>query len=161
MRTAAHRYLLDTNIVSDLVRDPKGSVARRIARVGEGAVCTSIVVACELRYGAAKKGSERLSAQLESILDALAVLPLEADADRHYGEIRAHLERAGRPIGANDLLIAAHTRAAGLQLVTRNTDEFSRVPGLRVTNWPASANRLAALGGSERRLRPTPRRRYS
>jgi tRNA(fMet)-specific endonuclease VapC len=151
--------MLDTNVVSDLVRDPRGVVARRIARVGEGAVCTSIVVACELRYGAAKKGSERLSAQLESILDALAVLPLESDADRHYGEIRAHLERLGRPIGANDLLIAAHARAAGLQLVTRNMDEFSRVPGLKATNWPTNADRLAALGGSERRARPIPRRR--
>ena len=67
-QTAAHRYLLDTNIVSDLVRDPHGAVARRIVRAGESAVCTSIVVACELRYGAAKKGSPRLSAQLESIL---------------------------------------------------------------------------------------------
>jgi tRNA(fMet)-specific endonuclease VapC len=99
-------------------------------------VCTSIVVACELRYGAAEKGSPRLAAQLESILQALAVLPLESGADRHYGEIRAHLERGGRPIGANDLLIAAHARAAGLQLATRNVDEFSRVPGLRVTSWP-------------------------
>jgi tRNA(fMet)-specific endonuclease VapC len=136
VRSAAHRYLLDTNIVSELVRDPHGAVARRIARVGEDSVCTSIVVACELRYGAAKKGSRRLSAQLEAILDALAVLPLEAGADRHYGEIRAHLERLGRPIGANDLLIAAHARAAGLQLVTRNLDEFARVPGLKVKDWP-------------------------
>jgi tRNA(fMet)-specific endonuclease VapC len=157
--TVAHRYLLDTNIVSDLVRDPQGVVARRIARAGEDAVCTSIVVACELRYGAAKKGSPRLTEQLESILQALAVLPLEPGADRHYGEIRAHLESAGRPIGANDLLIAAHARAAGLQLVTRNLDEFSRVPGLKVTIWPASTKRLAALGGTEPRMRPIPRRR--
>ena len=138
MRSTVHRYLLDTNIVSDLVHDPHGDAARRVARAGENAVCTSIVVACELRYGAAKKGSPRLSAQLESILQALAVLPLEAGADRHYGEIRTHLERAGRSIGANDLLIAAHARAAGLQLVTRNVDEFSRVPGLKVAVWPAS-----------------------
>jgi len=136
MRSTAHRYLLDTNIVSDLVRDPHGAVARRIARAGEDSVCTSIVVACELRYGAAKKGSPRLTAQLESILQALVVLPLEPEADRHYGEIRAHLERQGRPIGANNLLIAAHARAARLQLVTRNVDEFSRVPGLKVTSWP-------------------------
>jgi len=135
--SAAHRYLLDSNVVSDLVSDPHGVVARRIARAGEASVCTSIVVACELRYGAAKKGSARLCAQLESILQALAVLPLEAGSDRHYGEIRAQLERAGRPIGANDLLIAAHARAAGLHLVTRNVGEFSRVPGLKVTSWPA------------------------
>jgi tRNA(fMet)-specific endonuclease VapC len=136
--STAYRYLLDTNIISDLVRDPRGAVARRIGRAGEDAVCTSIVVACELRYGAAKKGSPRLSAQLESILQVLAVLPLEPDADRHYGEIRTYLERRGRPIGANDLLIAAHARAAGLQLVTRNAGEFARVPGLKVASWPAS-----------------------
>lgn len=138
MHSPAHRYLLDTNIVSELMNDPHGAAARHIARVGEGAVCTSIVVACELRYGAAKKGSPRLSAQLESILQALAVLPLEPDADRHYGDIRTYLERSGRPIGANDLLIAAHARAAGLQLVTRNAGEFARVPGLKVASWPAS-----------------------
>ncbi len=139
MRSPAHRYLLDTNIVSDLVRNPQGAVARRIARAGEATVCTSIVVACELRYGAAKKGSPRLTAQLESVLEALAVLPFEPEADRHYGEIRAHLERLGKPIGANDLLIAAHARAAGLRLVTLNIDEFARVPGLKVATWPASA----------------------
>lgn len=137
VQTAAHRYLLDTNVVSDLVRDPQGAVARRIVRVGESAICTSIVVACELRYGAAKKNSPGLTAQLESILGALTVLPLEPDADRHYGEIRAHLERMGLPIGANDLLIAAHARAAGLRMVTRNVSEFARVPGLKVTTWAA------------------------
>ena len=131
-----YRYLLDTNIVSDLVHQPQGAVAKRIARVGESRVCTSIVVACELRYGAAKKDSPRLTAQLEAILQALPILPLEPDADRHYGEIRAALERAGRPVGANDLMIAAHARSAGLILVTRNTAEFSRVPGLKLADWP-------------------------
>ena len=77
-----HRYLLDTNAVSDLVRFPQGAVAKRIARVGEQAVCTSIVVACELRYGAAKKGSVRLTSQLEAVLDVLPILPLEPGADR-------------------------------------------------------------------------------
>ena len=136
MPAGAIRYLLDTNIVSDLVRRPQGAVARRIARAGENRVCTSIVVACELRYGAAKKESPRLTAQLEAILQALPVLPLQPDADRHYGEIRAALERAGRPVGANDLLIAAHARSAGLTLVTRNSAEFSRIPGLKLADWP-------------------------
>ncbi|MCI0429826.1 MAG: PIN domain-containing protein [Rhodospirillales bacterium] len=85
----AYRYLLDTNIVSDLVRNPQGSVMRRIARVGEHRVCTSIIVACELCYGAEKKGSTRLSAQLEQVLSVLPVLPLDGEADRHYGKIRA------------------------------------------------------------------------
>lgn len=130
-----HRYLLDTNIVSDLVRNPQGVVARRIARVGEAKVCTSIVVACELRYGAEKKGSARLSAQLEQILVALPVLPLEPEADRDYATIRTDLERKGTPIGANDMLIAAHARAAGLTLVTHNVSEFRRVSKLKVVDW--------------------------
>jgi tRNA(fMet)-specific endonuclease VapC len=134
-----HRYLLDTNAVSDLVRFPQGAVAKRIARVGEQAVCTSIVVACELRYGAAKKGSDRLTSQLETVLGVLPILPLEAGADRAYALIRAALERAGTPIGANDLLIAAHAKSLGLALVTDNRREFDRVPGLLVRSWSASS----------------------
>jgi tRNA(fMet)-specific endonuclease VapC len=129
------RYLLDTNIVSALVRDPQGQVARRIARVGEDKVCTSIVVACELRFGAAKKGSARLTEQLEQVLSALPILALEAGADHRYGELRADLERNGEPIGANDMLIAAHALALGLTLVTDNVNEFRRVKGLAVRNW--------------------------
>jgi tRNA(fMet)-specific endonuclease VapC len=129
------KYLLDTNIVSDLVRQPQGAVARSVARVGESAVCTSIVVACELRYGAAKKGSARLSEQLDAVLSVLTTLPLETDADRHYGSIRAALERRGEPIGPNDLLIASQALALGLTLVTDNTAEFRRVPGLKLANW--------------------------
>ena len=75
------RYLLDTNIVSDLVRQPQGRIAERIRKVGEAQVCTSIIVAAELRYGATKKGSQRLTAQLEAVLGALDVLPFEAPAD--------------------------------------------------------------------------------
>ncbi len=129
------RHLLDTNIVSDLVRNPQGRIATRIAAVGEAAVCTSVIVAAELRYGAAKKGSERLSAQLERVLGALTILPFEAPADRTYGEVRSRLEAAGTPIGGNDLLIAAHALASGCCVVTDNEREFSRVAGLDVVNW--------------------------
>jgi tRNA(fMet)-specific endonuclease VapC len=130
-----YRYLLDTNIVSDLVRNPQGKVARRIARIGETRVCTSIIVACELRYGAEKRGSARLSAQLEEILSVLPILPLDREADRHYGSIRADLERKGTPIGPHDLLIASHARSSGLTLVTNNRDEFLRVSKLKLANW--------------------------
>ena len=82
------RYLLDTNIVSDLVRNPQGKVAQHIRKVGETQVCTSIIVAAELRYGAAKKGSPRLAAQLEAVLGALEVLPLEPPVDAAYGSLR-------------------------------------------------------------------------
>ncbi|HEX2479563.1 MAG TPA: type II toxin-antitoxin system VapC family toxin [Geminicoccaceae bacterium] len=129
------RFLLDTNIVSDLVRDPHGRVTGHIARVGEEHVGTSIIVAAELRYGAAKKASSRLSVQLEKILGVLRVMPFEAPADTVYGELRARLERTGRIIGANDLLIAAQALALGCIVVTDNEHEFSRVDSLRLENW--------------------------
>lgn len=132
------RYLLDTNILSDLLRNPKGHAARRLAVVGESAVCTSIVVACELRYGAAKKGSDQLSERVEILLDSLEVLALDKESDRRYAEVRAHLDRLGKPIGPNDLLIAAHALALDLILVTDNDEEFGRVPGLSVENWLTS-----------------------
>jgi tRNA(fMet)-specific endonuclease VapC len=128
-------FLLDTNIVSDLVRHPAGRVVERVARVGEGEICTSIIVAAELRYGAAKRGSARLSAQLEAVLGAMPVLPVETPADVVYGALRTELEKQRRPIGANDLLIAAQTLALGHTLVTDNTAEFSRVSGLSLENW--------------------------
>jgi len=128
-------YLLDTNILSDLVRHPQGRVAVRIAEVGEAAVATSIVVAAELRFGAEKKGSPRLSAQVEAILGALPVLPLEPPVDREYGRLRWALERKGSPIGANDMLVAAHALALDRTLVTDNRREFARVTGLRLVNW--------------------------
>jgi tRNA(fMet)-specific endonuclease VapC len=129
------RYLLDTNIVSDLVRNPQGKVAKRVRSVGEKLVCTSIVVAAELRYGAEKKGSPRLSSQLNAVLGALEVLPFEAPADTRYGWLRARLEQRGTPIGANDLLVAAQALALGYVIVTDNEREFSRVEGLRLQNW--------------------------
>ncbi len=128
-------YLLDTNIVSDLVRNPQGRVTERIRELGDARVCTSIIVTAELRYGAAKKGSPRLAAQLEAVLDALEVLPFEAPADEFYGRLRARLEQAGRPIGSNDLLIAAQAVALGHTLVTDNEREFARIDGLPRENW--------------------------
>ncbi len=129
------RYLLGTNIVSDLVRNPQGKIAERISKLGEDRVCTSIVVAAELRYGAEKKGSLRLTAQLEAVLGALEVLPLETPADKTYGMVRTRLETAGRPIGGNDLLIASQALALGYTLVSDNEREFARVDGLRHENW--------------------------
>ncbi|MGE0531704.1 MAG: type II toxin-antitoxin system VapC family toxin [Hyphomonadaceae bacterium] len=129
------RFLLDTNIVSDLVRNPQGRTAAKIAELGEDTVATSIIVAAELRYGAAKKGSPRLAAQLESILTAMEIIPLEAPADAAYGAVRVALEAAGTPIGANDLLIAAQTLALDMVLVTNNEKEFGRVNGLTIENW--------------------------
>ena len=128
-------FLLDTNILSDLVRNPRGRIFDRIKEVKEQNICTSIVVAAELRYGAAKKASLRLTTQLEAILQAIDVLAFEQPADTVYGELRTRLERAGQSIGANDLLIAAHALALDCTMVTDNAREFSRVKDLRVENW--------------------------
>jgi tRNA(fMet)-specific endonuclease VapC len=127
--------LLDTNIISDVIHNPSGPAARRIEQIGSKEIFTSIVVAAELRYGCAKKGSAKLLAKVESVLETIPVLPLDTPADAEYGGVRAELEAAGQIIGANDLLIAAHAQALGLTLVTDNTREFDRVRGLKVENW--------------------------
>ena len=131
------RYMLDTNVISDLIRNPKGRAAKRIARIGEDNICTSIIVAAELRYGCAKKGSERLLKAVEDLLAEIEVLPFESPADVEYGGIRSELESAGKPIGANDFLIAAHASAVNATIVTANVDEFKRIRGLKVENWLA------------------------
>ena len=129
------RYLLDTNIISDLVRNPFGRIAEQIRKVGEGRVCTSIIVAAELRYGSTRKASPKLTTQLEVVLSGFDILPFEAPADAAYGLIRTRLERGGTPIGGNDMLIAAQAMALGYTIVTDNEREFGRIEGLSLENW--------------------------
>ena len=129
------RYMLDTNIVSDLVRNPQGVVFDKIVEVGGDAVCMSIITAAELRYGCAKRGSAKLLRQVEAIMEGIEIVPLEVPADTEYGGIRSELEAAGKPIGPNDLLTAAHAYALGTVLVTANVAEFSRIRGLQLENW--------------------------
>ncbi|MCI1837918.1 MAG: type II toxin-antitoxin system VapC family toxin [Achromobacter ruhlandii] len=126
-----------TPTISALLRDPNGPGARHIERVGPKVIFTSAVVAAELRYGCAKKGAAKLQAKVESLLGALPILPLDVLVDIKYGSLRAELEAAGEPIGANDLWIGAHACTLGLTLVTGNTREFERIPGLAVENWLA------------------------
>lgn len=130
-------YLLDTNILSDLMRDPFGRIARRLAEMAQTEVCTSIVVACELRFGAAKRISRHLAQSVETTLADLDVQPLGPDADRHYARLRCDLERKGTPISQHDMLIAAHALALDAILVTANTREFARIDGLQLENWLA------------------------
>lgn len=127
--------MLDTNILSDVIKNPKGKAAKRIAAKPPEALLTSIVVAAEMRFGIEKKGSGVLAARVETLLEHIQVAALDRDADRHYGRIRAQLEREGKTIGANDLMIAAHALALDAVLVTGNVDEFKRVKGLKVENW--------------------------
>jgi len=133
---ANYRYLLDTNFVSELIKNPQSSVAKRMLASGqEKYCCTSIIVACELRYGAEKKQSEKLSFNVEQVLNSLPVLAFEAAIDKEYEKVRVDLEKRGLPIGHHDLLIAAHALSLGLIVVTANEREFSRVENLTVENW--------------------------
>jgi tRNA(fMet)-specific endonuclease VapC len=127
--------MLDTNIISDLIRNPQGKAARRVAKIGEANICTSIIVAAELRYGCSKSGSRKLQKAVEDILEEIMVLAFDAPADAEYGGIRAELEAVGKPIGSNDLLIGAHALATGATIVTANAGEFRRFPGVIVENW--------------------------
>lgn len=129
------RYLLDANIISDMVTSPFGLAARRVDELPEKDLGTSIIVAAEVRYGLEKRQSRRLVDRVEAVLTPIHVLAFEAPADAHYARLRADLERKGTPISANDMLIAAHALALDAVLVTDNEREFRRVPGLRVENW--------------------------
>lgn len=130
-----HRYLLDTNIISHLIRYPNGPVLRHLESILPDTVCTSIIVSAEIHFGLKRKASEKLIQQAQQILSVLDILPLESPVDEHYGDIRTHLNQMGQPIGWNDLFIAAHARSLDLILVTDNRREFSRVPDLKVVNW--------------------------
>jgi tRNA(fMet)-specific endonuclease VapC len=126
--------MLDTNIVSEMIRNPAGRAAQR-ARAAEASVCVSVIVAAELRYGCARKGSPQLLRRVEEFLSEVPVLPFDVRADSEYAGIRAELEAAGRPIGSTDLLIAAHACALAATVVTANVGEFRRIRGLNVENW--------------------------
>lgn len=127
--------MLDTNIISDIVRNPSGSAAQRIEATDPREICTSIIVAAELRYGCAKKGSPKLLTKVESLLQTIPIMPLDIPADVQYGDIRAELEATGQTIGLNDLLIAAHACALNMVLVTDNAREFRRIRSLKLENW--------------------------
>ena len=129
------KYLLDTNILSELIINPVGKIRAKIEEVGESRVSTSIIVASEIRYGCKKRKSARLTRQANAILGAIPILDLEKPVDEFYGEIRSNLEGKGTPIGPNDLFIAAQTQSLGLTLVTNNLKKFRRVKGLKAQNW--------------------------
>lgn len=129
---------LDTNIISDMMRDLQGAAATRAKQAsvqrGDDTLCISTVVQCELEYGMARKSSPRLLAAYKAVMQTIEVLPLDHTVSVHYAQLRTHLERTGTPIGPNDTLIAAHALALGATLVTADA-EFTRVPGLQVENW--------------------------
>lgn len=128
-------YLLDTNILSELVKNPTGIVYEKIKDVGEDKICTSIIVASELKFGAEKKKSAKLKERIELILTNIDILPLISPVEEYYAQIRTDLENKGTPIGGNDLLIGVHALSLNLTVVTNNVREFSRIPNLKVENW--------------------------
>lgn len=127
--------MLDTNIVSNVLRYPEGKAAARIRKYAKSELCVSVVVVGELRFGAEKVGSARLMEQIEGALDLLDVIAFAPPVDHAYARLRCHLESRGTPISPNDLFIASHALALDLPLITANTREFSRVPDLRLENW--------------------------
>ncbi|MFM7454951.1 MAG: type II toxin-antitoxin system VapC family toxin [Cyanobium sp.] len=131
--------LLDTNICIYIINAKPAAVLKRFRqyRIGEIGVCS--VVAAELAYGVAKSGSLRNHQALEMFLAPLTLLPFDEPAAWAYGELRAVLERKGTTIGSLDMLIAAHALSQQALLVTNNTDEFTRVPGLQLDNWVVDA----------------------
>lgn len=150
------RYLLDANAVIALLNDTTSPIARRVRRSAPRDIAVSAVVIHELDYGAFK--SQRLEKNVARV-DGLRFPVLEFDQDdaRHAGEIRAQLASKGTPIGPYDVLIAGQARARTLTLVTHNTTEFTRVPGLKVEDWKGASS--AGAGAKGRRLHAKPRAR--
>jgi tRNA(fMet)-specific endonuclease VapC len=133
---SAARYMLDTDICIYMTKRQPPGLLKRLQRLSPGQAVLSVITFGELEFGAAKsQAQERAREVLDELISLLPVLPLPADAAGHYGQIRAELETKGRPIGNNDLWIAAHARAEDLVLVTHNPGEFKRVPRLRVESW--------------------------
>jgi tRNA(fMet)-specific endonuclease VapC len=131
-------YLLDTNIISALMKDRTGAITANVRvwaqRLPDCKLVTSVVVQYELLFGLARHGTSRLQTAYDIQMNKLPVLPLDAAVGPHYARLRAHLEKAGTPIGANDTLIAAHALALGATLITADA-EFCRVPDLALENW--------------------------
>lgn len=123
---------LDTNSPSELIRVAQGILAQRLNALEPDIGCTSIIAACELRFGAQRKGSAPLTQRVEQLSQALTELPLDSPADDRYADIRTALEGSRTPIGNHDSFIAAHAGSRGMTLLTRNLREFRRVPGLAV-----------------------------
>ena len=130
------KYMLDTNICIHIIRHRPQSVLERFSKIQPDDVCISAITYSELKYGAEKSSDpSRNWLAVSLFLSAISVVPFDEHAGNEYGSIRTKLERHGTPIGAMDMLIAAHAKALGLTLVTNNTREFERVEGLKLDNW--------------------------
>jgi tRNA(fMet)-specific endonuclease VapC len=132
-------YCLDTNTCIDAMRGKTSGLAERFRRHVPEDIGVSAMVWAELLLGARKtRDSEKTARIVQAFLAPYAVLPFDKRAAEHYAAIRHDLERTGRIIGPNDLVIAAIARARNLKLVTHNINEFGRVAGLMVEDWTAA-----------------------
>lgn len=129
------RYLLDTNICIYIINRRPPGVFDHFTGLHIGEIAISSITGAELVFGVAKSGSARNREALDKFLAPLEILPFDEIAMRRYGELRSHLESRGTPIGALDMLIAAHALAEGATLITNNLREFERVPELHLENW--------------------------
>jgi len=130
------QYMLDTDISSYIMNQSNPAVLRKLSTVAVGSVCISAISRSEIEFGAAvSPRRDRDQRNLAIFLEHIPVLDYPSAASLDYAQIRAFLKTRGIIIGANDLFIAAHARCLGLTLVTNNTREFSRVPGLKIENW--------------------------
>jgi tRNA(fMet)-specific endonuclease VapC len=136
--TNARLYLLDTNILSDMMRNPTGLAAQQfrttLSKSDAADISMSVIVQCELLFGLRRRAHPRWQTHYELLLRSVTVRPLDSEVAVQYANLRTLLEGAGTPIGANDTLIAAHALALGATLVSADA-EFTRVPGLQVENW--------------------------
>lgn len=128
-------YMLDTNICIYVINSRPAIVLERFRLERIGDIVISSVTAAELAFGVAKSGSVRNRQALDMFLSTLEILPFDESVIWHYGDLRTDLERRGQPIGTLDTMIAAHALSINTILVTNNTREFERVPGLRLENW--------------------------
>jgi len=133
------KVMLDTNICTYLIKRRPQSLLDRFRSFPVGDIGISVITLAELQYGASKSSRPKQNHEaLEQFLSPLEVAALDRQATVAYGKIRAALEKRGRPIGAMDLLIAAHALSLSVRLVTNDEREFRHVPGLRVENWVSS-----------------------
>lgn len=128
-------YLLDTNILSDVAHDPTGPVARKLDEIDPDSIVSSVVVAAEVWFGVENNPSYRSRARTESFMETVRVLGMGPEVARVYGRMRAEMQKSGRSLGPNDMLIAAHALSLDATLVTDDAKAFAQVPGLRIENW--------------------------
>ena len=134
--TVQAKYMLDTNICIYIQKQAPHTLLSKFENLKPGQAVISVITWGELLYGAAKsKKAKSVFDLLNEFASLVPVQPILVDCGKHYGRVRAELEKRGLPIGNNDLWIAAHALASDLILVTNNTREFERIPGLKLENW--------------------------